>query len=87
MACNLESYAWCEANNAAALKDLVENEGVIAQVLPTEVVEALKEKATEVLAAGAAADPVTAKVHDAYMAFKAEHAGWADVSLKPLFSL
>ena len=87
MACNLESYAWSEANNAAALKDLIENEGVIADVLPEDVVGELKTVTDRVLEEGAAADPATRKVHDAFMAFKAEHQSWANISEKPLFSL
>lgn len=87
MACNLESYAWCEANNATAMKDLVDNHGVTAQVLPDVVVDELRRVTAEVLEAGAAADPSVRKVHDAFMAFKAEHAGWADLSEKPLYSI
>lgn len=87
MACNLESHTWCESVNAAALKDLVENEGVIAQVLPEDVVAELKTATDTVLEEGAAADPATRKVHDAFMAFKAEHDAWAGVSEAPLYAL
>ncbi len=87
MACNLESHTWSEANNAAALKDLVENDGVIANVLPDEVVAELKTVTDRVLEEGAAADPATRKVHDAFMAFKAEHRAWAQVSEAPLYNL
>ncbi|MEP2453870.1 MULTISPECIES: TRAP transporter substrate-binding protein [Alphaproteobacteria] len=87
MACNIESHTWCEANNSSALKDLVENEGVIAQTLPASVVAELKSVTDRVLEEGAAADPATRKVHDAYMAFKAEHESWAAVSEAPLYNL
>ena len=87
MACNLESHTWCEANNAAALKDLVENSGVIAGVLPEDVVAELRKVTEEVLAEGAAADPATKKVHDAFMAFRAEHREWAAISEKPYHNL
>ncbi|MBD8875519.1 TRAP transporter substrate-binding protein [Roseibium polysiphoniae] len=83
MACNLESHTWCEANNAAALVDLVENYGVTADVLPADVVTKLKEVTLETLAAGAEADPATKKVHDAFMAFKKEHDMWSQISEKP----
>ncbi|MBA5778155.1 TRAP transporter substrate-binding protein [Stappia sp. F7233] len=83
MACNLESHTWCEANNAAALKDLVENHGVQANVLPADVVARLKEVTDQILAEGAAADPATKKVHDAFMAFKAEHDQWSAISERP----
>ena len=87
MACNLESHTWCEANNASALKDLVENEGVIAQTLPQEVVDELRSATETVLNEAAAEDPQLKKVHDAFMAFKQEHASWAAVSEAPLYSL
>ncbi|MCR4267604.1 TRAP transporter substrate-binding protein [Nitratireductor sp. ZSWI3] len=87
MACNLESYAWCEANNAAALKDLVDNFGVQANVLPPEVVAALKAATATALEEIAASDPVVRKVHDAFMAFKAEHDGWTAIAEKPLYNL
>ncbi|WP_323783004.1 TRAP transporter substrate-binding protein DctP [Thalassovita sp.] len=87
MACNLESHTWCEANNAAALRDLIENEGVIAQVLPDDVVAELKTVNDKVLAEFAAKDPATQKVHDAFMAFKAEHNEWAAISEKPYHNL
>jgi len=87
MACNLESHTWCEANNASALRDLVDNSGVTAQVLPADVVAELRRVTDEVLAEGAAADPATKKVHDAYMAFKKEHDEWASVSEAPVHGL
>lgn len=82
-ACNLDSFAWSEAVNADALKDLVENEGVIARQLPVPVVDRLKAVTDEVLAAEAAKDATTRKVHDSFMAFRAKHASWAAVSERP----
>jgi len=82
-ACNLDSFAWSEAVNADALKDLVENEGVIARQLPVPVVDRLKAVTDEVLAAEAAKDATTKKVHDSFMAFRAKHASWAAVSERP----
>lgn len=87
MACKLESHTWSEANTAAALRDLVENEGVIANVLPADIVAELKTVTDRVLEEGAAADPATRKVHDAFMAFKAEHQAWSGISEAPLFAL
>jgi TRAP-type mannitol/chloroaromatic compound transport system substrate-binding protein len=86
-ACNLESYAWCEANNAGALEDLVKNEGVIAQQLPLDVVKKLKEVTDSVLAAEAAKDPKTKKVHDAFIAFRDTHRSWAAVSERPFLDV
>lgn len=87
MACNLESQAWCEAVNADALKDLVENEGVIAEPLPAAVVDELKRVTAEVLEEMASQDDETRKVHDAFMAFRDKHASWAAVSEKPFLNL
>lgn len=86
-ACNNESLAWCEAVNADALKDLVENQGVIAQPLPDDIVAKLKEVTADTLEALAKADPATRKVHDAFMAFREKHASWAAVSEKTFLSL
>lgn len=83
MACNLESHAWSEANNADALDDLVKNFGVKADVLPAEVVAKLKTLTFDVLEAEAAKDPRTKKVHESFMAFRAKHRSWAAVSEKP----
>lgn len=83
MACNLESHAWSEANNADALEDLVANFGVKADVLPKEIVAKLRALTFEVLEAEAAKDPRTKKVHDAFMAFRAKHRAWSAVSEKP----
>lgn len=83
MACNLESHAWSEANNADALDDLVKNHGVKTDVLPTDIVAKLKSLTFEVLEAEAAKDPRTKKVHDAFMAFRDKHRSWAAISEKP----
>jgi TRAP-type mannitol/chloroaromatic compound transport system substrate-binding protein len=83
MACNLESHTWSEANNAEALEDLVKNFDVKAGVLPAEIVSKLREITFQVLEAEAAKDPQTKKVHDAFMAFRAKHRAWAEVSEKP----
>jgi TRAP-type mannitol/chloroaromatic compound transport system substrate-binding protein len=86
MACNVESHTWCEATNAEALADLVANEGVTAGTLPDDVVQALREATVAVLEEGAAADPSVRKVHDAFMAFKAQHDQWSGVSERPYHS-
>jgi TRAP-type mannitol/chloroaromatic compound transport system substrate-binding protein len=83
MACNLESHAWSEANNADALVDLVKNHGVKTDVLPAEIVSKLKGLTFEVLEAEAAKDPRTKKVHEAFMAFREKHRSWAAISEKP----
>ncbi len=79
-ACNVVSEAWCQKTNAEALEDLVKNHGVIAQPLPDAIVKRLREVTNEVLAEAIAKDPLTKKVHDSYMAFKAIYDKWAGLS-------
>ncbi|MFQ5759981.1 MAG: TRAP transporter substrate-binding protein [Acidiferrobacterales bacterium] len=77
---NITAHTSAEALNRDALADLVENHKVRVRQLPTEVIEALRVKAKQVLEAGAAADPVTRKVHDSFMSFKKKHDRWANSS-------
>ena len=80
-ACNVISEAWCQKNNAEAMEDLVKNQGVIAQPLPDDVVKALRAATDQdPRRSGRASDPVTKKVHDSYMAYKAKYDAWADMS-------
>jgi TRAP-type mannitol/chloroaromatic compound transport system substrate-binding protein len=79
-ACNVISEAWCQKNNAEAMEDLVKNQGVIAAPLPDDVVKALRAATTKILDEAVAKDPVTKKVHDSYMAYKAKYDAWADLS-------
>jgi TRAP-type mannitol/chloroaromatic compound transport system substrate-binding protein len=74
------SEAWCQKNNAEAMEDLIKNQGIIAQPLPDEVVKALRQATTKILDEAVAKDPVTKKVHDSYMAYKAKYDEWADRS-------
>ena len=79
-AANIIAHTSAEALNGGALDDLVKNYGVKVSELPTDVIEELRKKTKEVLEAGAAADPVTRKVHDSFMSFKKQHDKWANSS-------
>jgi TRAP-type mannitol/chloroaromatic compound transport system substrate-binding protein len=79
-ACNVISEAWCQKNNAEAMEDLIKNQGVIAAPLPDSVVKALREANDKILAEAVARDPVTKKVHDSYMGYKAKYDVWAGYS-------
>ena len=79
-ACNVISEAWCQKHNSEAMDDLIKNQGVIARPLPDAVIKALRTETDKVLAEAAAKDPLTKKVHDAYMAFKAKYDRWSEVS-------
>lgn len=85
--CVIDSLAWSESVNADALDDLVENHGVIAQPLPTEVINRLREATSDTLESLANNDPATRKVHDSYMAFKKKHSSWAAISEKHFLEL
>jgi TRAP-type mannitol/chloroaromatic compound transport system substrate-binding protein len=79
-ACNVISEAWCQRNNAEAMEDLIRNQGVQARPLPDDVIAQLRQTTQQVLADGAAKDPLTKKVHDSFMAFKANYDAWSKVS-------
>jgi TRAP-type mannitol/chloroaromatic compound transport system substrate-binding protein len=82
-ACVAISHTWCEATNSEALDDLVANQGVIAQPLPTEVVEGIRTVAKKTLDDLAASDAKIKKVYDSFTAFKAKHDKWAAISEQP----
>jgi TRAP-type mannitol/chloroaromatic compound transport system substrate-binding protein len=79
-ACNVISEAWCQRNNADAMEDLVKNQGVQLRTLPDDVIKALRAATNKVLAEAVAKDPLTAKVHKSYMAFKQKYDVWAGYS-------
>ncbi|MEE3051390.1 MAG: TRAP transporter substrate-binding protein [Pseudomonadota bacterium] len=79
-AANIIAHTSAEALNGGALEDLVNNHGVKVSELPTDVIEELRKKTAEVLEAGAAANPMTRKVHDSFMSFKKKHDKWANSS-------
>ena len=79
-ACNVVNEAWCQKNNAEAMQDLIRNHGVTALPLPDAVIEALRAETATVLGEAVARDPVTKRVHDSYMAYKAQYDSWAGYS-------
>jgi len=82
-ACNVISEGWCQRNNAEAMEDLIKNQKVVARPLPDPVIKALREETRKVLAENIAKDPLTKKVHDSYMAFKAKFDSWSGYSELP----
>ena len=83
-ACNVISEAWCQRTNAEAMEDLIKTQGVIARPLPDEVVKRLREVTNQVLAEAVAKDPMTKKVHDSYMAYKAKYESWSALQRRPV---
>lgn len=79
-AMNNDLLAEYTARNAVALKDLVDNHQVRLSSLPDSVIDALREKTTEVLAEIAAKDATTGRVYAAYRKFAQQVVGWTAVS-------
>jgi TRAP-type mannitol/chloroaromatic compound transport system substrate-binding protein len=73
---NIVSHSWAEANNADALKDLVDNFDVKPRQFPADVIDAVRVRTREVLEDEASKDPLVRKVHDSFMSFKAKHDTW-----------
>ena len=82
-ACNVISEAWCQKNNADAMEDLIRNQGVTAAQLPDEIVARLRTETAAVLEEGIARDPVTRRVHESFMAYKAKFDAWSEYSEAP----
>lgn len=68
------------ANHSRSLDILLNEHGVQLRSYPDEVMIALGKASEIVLAEAAAADPMTAKVYESYMAFLDEVAAWTEQS-------
>ena len=79
-ACNQVSFAWCNANNAEALKDLVDNHGVKVERLSSKIIERLREVTFDTLATLSDKDPLAKKVNDQYFEFKKRVDSWLNTS-------
>jgi len=77
---HLIAHVESEAKNADALRDLVENEGVVLERVPEAVVKALYEATRDVLREEADKDPLVKKVNNSYWRFKKDHDRWQDAS-------
>ena len=82
-ACNVISEAWCQKNNADAMEDLIRNHQVEARPLSAEIVARLRSETNCVLEEAVARDPVTRRVHESYMAYKARFDAWSEYSEAP----
>lgn len=72
------------ARNAKAMAVLRAQHGVQFHRLPDDVLAALRRAATEVLEAHAGKDPMTRRVRDAFLAYRAEAGPWAELqALRP----
>lgn len=69
-----------EAKNAAALKTLVEEHGVMVRSFPDEVLIELKRVAHEVLEETGAEDDITGRVYKSFMESMARTSRWGEIS-------
>lgn len=83
---NLWILSEFEAQNHAALKELVDEHGVQLRQFPDDVIATLRQYTDEVIAELAASDPMSKKVYDAYSAFRGNVTGWSALSEKMYYS-
>jgi len=81
----IEAEAWREfsefnANNADSLKVLLEEHGVQLKRFSDELLAQVGKVAEEVVAEVGNSDPMTKKVYESYLAFRAKSVGWAKLS-------
>lgn len=78
--CNLLSHMQAEANNAEALRDLQENQGVTVHRVPEEVQRELYAVARDTFRNAASEDEMTRRVNNSFWKFKRDHDGWQNAS-------
>lgn len=76
--CLLLSTLQAEANNAAALRDLTENQGVTVHRVPESVQRELYSVARDTLRDAASQDEMVKRVNNSYWKFKRDHDHWQD---------
>ena len=76
---NVRAISWADANNAAALDDLIKNKNVKLKLLPKSVIEELRKVTKEVLA-DKNVDPLSRKVYASYKKFQKDWSKWAGIS-------
>lgn len=92
--CEIASYNQClwelaqfDSQNGAALKRLVEDDGVDLRPFPDQVMATLRTTAQEVIDGVAAGDAQSAKVWDDFQKFHAQVGSWSTVSEKAYYEL
>ena len=76
-----------EANNGAALEELITKHKVELIKFPDNVLDALRPLADEVLEEEAAKDPMSTKVHEAFKKFKKVVGTWGTISEKAYYDI
>ena len=85
----METNAWSlaefEAQNGAALEELITKHDVDLQMFPEEMLKQLHKLSNEVLEEEAAKDPASKKVNEAFKKFKKQIGPWGTVSEMPYY--
>lgn len=86
-----ESTVWMltefEAQNGAALEELVKKHKVEVIRFPEPVMKALKKLASEALEEEASKEPQAKKVHEAFKAFQKSYGEWSEISERTYHNL
>ena len=83
---NIFSLGEAEWNNAASLKNLVDNEGVIVRAYPEEIIEAAKLATVEVMQELAERDKISSEIVESYTAAATHLDPWSNVSIRAFLS-
>ena len=75
-----QEYADINAHNADSLKVLVEQHNVDVRRFNDDLLKEIGRLSGEVVAEVGASDPLTQKIYDSYMDFRAKSVGWAEIS-------
>jgi TRAP-type mannitol/chloroaromatic compound transport system substrate-binding protein len=80
METNLWSLSEFEAQNGAALEELINKHDVDLKMFPEPMLQSLHKLSEEVLEEEAAKDPMSKKVHEAFKKFRSQIGPWGTVS-------
>ncbi|MGI9352489.1 MAG: TRAP transporter substrate-binding protein [Rhizobiaceae bacterium] len=83
---NIFSLGEAEWNNAASLKNLIENEGVSVRSYPEEIIEAAKLATVDVMKELAGRDKFSAEIVESYSAAAAHLDPWSNISIRAFLS-
>ena len=87
METNLWSLCEFEAQNGAALQELINKHNVKLVQFPAEVLDALRMLAYETLEEEAAKNAMSRKVNEAFKKFKKQVGTWGTISEKPYYDI
>ncbi|MEM9329994.1 MAG: TRAP transporter substrate-binding protein [Pseudomonadota bacterium] len=83
---NIYSLGEAEWNNAASLKNLVENEGVLIEAYPDEIIISAKTFTVDVMQELAGKDDLSARIVESYSGAASHLSPWSKVSIKAFLS-